>query len=345
MAIIDLRGEIGSNIALIGKSIGKIISDIKGPDAADRRTFFKRIQDEPDLLNNFGRIARDNPGVLQQMFPFLKDEDISGFESVLPTLEELQEDIQRSGLTPEVAGGELSPEVAATLSEFARARAVGTTPTGIALEPKRVAAAEAIPQADVTAGLRREVTGLTLGQESQDAWNTEIFNTAMDSFNALGMEEADVAALRDKLPAVFFDADNQEAFRQRRIIAQMQIDAQNLDRANERTDNFRRGVAARWTERTKTGLPETWQLFLFTQEMNERGKGLATGAIIPQNQTDIRLKEVAEAFSRTSQVDKIAEEAAVRTQIRAVIDRIGQLDSQGNFKNTRTVRQVLAEIE
>ena len=342
MAVIDLRGSIEGPLARIGGGIGQIITAIKGPDAADRKAFFKNIQDDPDLLNNFGSIARNNPGVLQQMFPFLKDEDIISFRGVLPTLGELKEDILRPALTPEKAGGELPPEIAAAMGEFARAGEVGATPTQLELREKRGVAAEAIPQKAVTAGLRREVTGLTTGQRAQDEFNTEIFNVAMDSFNALGLEEADAAALRDKLPATFFDADNQLAFERRKEIAQMQIDAQNLDRANERTDNFRRGVSARWTERTKVGLPETWQLFLFDREANNRAKELAGGAV-PESESDIRLLEVAQAFSRADQVDKGVEEAAVRTQIRAIIDRIGQLDSQGKFKNERTVRQVLAE--
>jgi hypothetical protein len=342
MAVIDLRGEVRENLALIGKSIGSIISSIKGPDAADRKAFFKKIQDDPELLNTFGKITRDNPGVLQGMFPFLRDEDIEGFQGVLPTLDDLREDIERPGLTPEAAGGGLPPEVATALSEFARAREVGAKPVEVALEPKRVAAAEAIPQEAVTAGMRRDVTGLTPGQSEQDKFNLEIFNTANTAFGELGLDEQKAAALRAKLPSVYFDADVQESFRQRRVIAQMQIDAQNLDRANERTDAFQRSVAARWVASTNVGTPETWQLFLFTQEMNERAKGLATESIIPQNQTDIRLMEVASAFSRADQVDKVTQEAAVRTQIRAIIDRIGRM-SEGSFVNERTVRQVLTE--
>jgi len=343
MAVIDLRGRgsIGENLARIGAAVGKTITAIKGPDAADRKAFFKKIQDDPDLLDNFGGIARDNPGVLQQMFPFLKDEDITSLRTVLPSLEQLQEKIERPGLTPEAAGGELPPEVASALSEFARAKTVGAKPAEVALEPKRVAAAEEIPQEAVTAGLRREVTGLTPGQTAQDAFNTEIFTTADSAFDDLNIEDKEKAALRAKLPSVYFDADNQEAFRQRKAIAQMQIDAQSLERANERTEAFQRSVGARWTERTKTGTPETWQLFLFTQEMNERGKGLAGGTIPPENQTDIRLMEVAQAFARADQVDKGLEVASVKTQIGALIARIEKKDSEGSFNLERTVREAL----
>ena len=123
----------------------------------------------------------------------------------------------------------------------------------------------------------------------------------------------------------------------------MRIDAQNLDRANERIDASQRSVAARWTERTKTGVPETWQLFLFTQEMNDRAKGLAEGTILPQNQTDIRLMEVANAFARADQVDKITEEAGIRTQIGILIGRINKRNSEGKFANERSVRLVLLE--
>ena len=342
--VIDLRRGGGPEaIRSIGASIGSIISSIKGPDAADRKAFFKRIQDDPDTLNNFGKIARDNPGVLQQMFPFLKDEDIEGFRNVLPTLEDLREATERPGLTPVAAGGQLTPETATALGEAARAQTVGMTPSELAIEPKKVVAAGEIPQEAVTAGLTREVTGLTPGQTAQDAWNTEIFNTAMDAFNALEMEEADVAALRAKLPSAFFDEDNQALFEQRRTIAQMQIDAQNLDRANERLGAFQRSIGARWTERTKTGTPETWRMFLFTEGMNERGKGLAEGSILPQNQTDIRLKEVADAFARADQVDKGMEEAAIKTQIGVLVGRINRRDSEGKFANERTVRLMLLE--
>ena len=343
MAVIDLRGEIGSNIALIGKSIGKIISDIKGPDAKNRRAFFQRIEEEPELFGEFGKIARDNPGTLQQMFPFLQDEDIENFRSTLPSLADLQEGIERPGLTPVTEGGTLTQETATALGESLRAQRADLTASELALVPKEVIAATGISQEDVTAGAVRDVTGLTPGQTAQDKFNLEIFNTANEAFDKLGLDEKQAATLRDKLPARFFDADNQLAFERRKEIAQMQIDAQNLERANERTDNFRRGVAARWTERTKTGLPETWQLFLFDRDVNSKAKALATGAAVPENESDIRLLEVAQAFARADQVDKITEEAAVRTQIRAIIDRIGQLDPEGKFKNGRTVRQVLAE--
>ena len=341
--VIDLRGSIEGPLGRVGASIGSIISSIKGPDAADRKAFFKRIQDNPELLNTFGKITRDNPGVLQGMFPFLRDEDIEGFQGVLPTLEDLREATERPGLTPETAGGQLTPETATALGEAARAQTVGMTPSGLAIEPKRVAAAEAIPQEAVTAGLRREVTGLTPGQTAQDAWNTEIFNAAMDSFNALGMEEADVAALRDKLPSAFFDPDNKRMFEQRKTLAQMQIDAANIDRARERLEASERSIGARWTERTKVGTPETWQMFLFTQEMNDRAKGLAEETILPQNQTDIRLMEVARAFARADQVEKSVEEAAVQTQISAIIGNVGKLDPFGNLLNPRSVRQVWTE--
>ena len=86
MAVIRLEG-LGANIALIGKSIGSVIKDIKGPDAADRRAFFKRIEDDPELFGQFGTIERDNPGTLKHMFKFLKDEDVKQFEETLPSLQ------------------------------------------------------------------------------------------------------------------------------------------------------------------------------------------------------------------------------------------------------------------
>ena len=338
MAVIDLRGDVARSLASLGQSIGGIID----PDKASRKRFQELLASNPQLAAALGRIEREAPGTLKNILPFdIPEEVISGLVAISPSIAELQADIQRPGLTPEAAGGELPPEVASALSEFARARAVGTTPTGLALEPKRVAAAEAIPQEAVTAGLEREVTGLTPGQTAQDKFNLEIFNTANTTFGELGLDEQQAAALRTKLPAAFFDADSQEAFRQRKEIAQMQIDAQNLDRANERTDNFRRGVAARWTERTKTGLPETWQLFLFDKEANVKAKELASGAKAPENETDIRLLEVAQAFSRADQVDKITEEAAVRTQIGALIGRIEKRDSEGKYVLERTVREAL----
>ena len=333
MAVIDLRGDVARSLARLGVSIGGII----GPNKEEKQQFRKLLATNPQLAEAFGRLERESPGTLRGIFPFLDEEIISGFVEIPPSVKEITGGIERGVLA------DLPPEAKQALGEFGVTGRFGTTPSELALEPKRVAAAEAITQEDVTAGFRREVTGLTPGGESLDAFRTEIFNTAMDSFNDLGLEEKELASLRDALPAAFFDEDNQESFRQRRMIAQMQIDAQNLERANERTDAFQRGVAARWTERTKTGLPETWQLFLFTTEMNDRAKGLADGSILPQNQTDIRLMEVANAFSRADQVDKSVEEAAIRTQIRAIIDRIGQLDSEGKFKNERTVRQVLAE--
>ena len=338
MAVIDLRGERGSNIALIGKSIGKVIRSIKGPDAADRRAFLGRVLGDPELLEKFGSIARDSPTALPR---FLKDEDIEMLQSTLPTLAELQEDIERPGLTPEPAGGTLTPETAASLGEFARAKTVGAKPSEVALEPKRVTAAGEISQEDVTAGLRRDVTGLTPGGKAQDVLVADLFKTAKDIVDELPVEEKEKIALRAAIPSALLKGDRVQAQKDRVIIAQMQIDAQTLDRANERLEASQRSIGARWTERTKTGTPETWQLFFFTQEMNDRAKGLAGGTILPQNQTDIRLMEVAQAFARADQVDKITEEAGVRTQIGILISRIEKKDSEGKFDLQRTVREAL----
>ena len=343
MAVIDLRGSIEGPLSRLGASIGQIITAIKGPDAADRKAFFKRIQDDPDLLDNFGGIARNNPGVLQQMFPFLKDEDITGFRSVLPTLDELREDIERPGLTPEAAGGELPPEIAATLSEFARAGAVGAKPAEVALEPKRVKAAEAIPQEEVTAGLRREVTGLTPGGKAQDDFRLEVFNSATTAIDELGLDEKNAATLRSALPAVFFDADAKSAHARRLEIANLQITAQTIDRANERLDAFRMGVAARWVNKTNVGLPETWQLFLYSKDANDRAKLLQSRAVAPENESDISLLEVADAFVRAKDADKIIEQAAASRQIPILIERIEKKDRNGNYALERSVRVALVE--
>lgn len=342
MTVIDLRGRgsPGESLARIGTAIGGVISKIKGPDAADRRAFLGRVLGDPELLEEFGSIARNSPKALPK---FLKAEDIEILKSTLPSLDELREDIARPGLTPEAVGGELPPEISTALSEFSRAGDVGATPAQLALESKRVKAAGEITQEDVTAGLRRKVTGLTPGQTAQDTLTADLFNTTKGIIDELPVEEKEKIALRAAIPSALLEGDRILAHKNRIELAQMRIDAQNLERANERTDAFRRSVGARWTERTKTGTPETWELFLFTQEMNERGKGLATGTILPQNQTDIRLMEIANAFSRADQVDKITEEGSVKTQIGVLIGRINRKDSKDNFANERSVRLVLLE--
>ena len=345
MAVIDLRGpgSPGENLARIGAAVGRTITAIKDPHKKERKEFADLLKRNPQLVGAFSRLDRRQPGIVGEIFPNLDEDTITAITSAPPDADELAGNLEIPVLTPEAEGGTLTPKDAKTIGEFARAARVRAKPAEIALEPKRVIGAEEVTQEDVTAGVRREVTGLTPGQTAQDAFNTEIFTTADTAFGELNLEEQEVAALRAKLPATFFDADNQRIFEQRKAIAQMQIDAQNLERANERTDAFQRSIGARWTERTKTGTPETWQLFLFTQEMNERGKGLAGGTILPQNQTDIRLMEVARSFSRADQVDKITEEAAVKTQIRALIDRIEETDRDGGMVLDRTVRQSLVE--
>lgn len=340
MAVIDLRGEVGANIALIGKSIGKVISDIKGPDAADRRAFLGRVLGDPELLEEFGSIARNSPKALPS---FLKEEDIDILKSTQPTLQELEDKAARPALTPVEQGGTLTQETATALGESLRAQRVGVTPSELALEPLRVEGVGELEQTDVTAGIKREVTGLTPGQSAKDALVADLFGTAIEIVDELPVEEKERIALRAAIPSALNEADRIQAHKNRVEIAQMQIDAQNLERANERTDAFRRSIGARWVERTKVGTPETWELFLFTQEMNDRAKGLATGTILPQNQTDIRLMEVATAFARADQVDKITEEASVRTAIAILIERINKKDAEGKFANERSVRLVLLE--
>lgn len=344
MAVIDLRGSIEGPLSRLGVSIGEIIKGIKGPDAKNRREFFKRIEEEPELFGEFGKIARDNPGALRHMFPFLQDEDVEEFRKTLPSLKDLQEGIERPGLTTVAQGGTLTPEVATALGESIRAQRADLTAPELALVPKEVKAAGAISQEDVTAGLKREVTGFTPGGEAQDKFNAEIFNTAFKAFGDLTDDEKELATLRAKLPAVFRDADVQELFRQRKILAQMQIDAANIDRVRERVDASERAIAARWVATTNVGVPETWQLFLFDIESNRRAKALNKGEIEVEGEADVRLLEVASAFVRGDQVDKIVQESAIDVQIRAILTRIGAVDRDGKFANTRSVRQSLTEM-
>ena len=341
MAVIDLRGDRLRNLALLGKSIGSVISTIKGPDAADRRAFLGRVLGDPELLEKFGSIARDSPTALPR---FLKEEDIEMLKSTLPTLEELKENIERPAVTPVEEGGILTQADAEALGEFSRAKEVGATPTDIDLRGKFKEAAGEISQEDVTAGLTADVTGrtpLTPGQQAKDDLTATIFKGASDIINELPVEEADKIKLRAALPSALFEADRIQAQKDRKEIAQMQIDAQTLERANERTDAFRRSIAARWVERTKAGTDEVWERFLYDPDAGRRARGLLDGSIAPVDESDVRLIEVATAFSRESQVSKIADESAVRTQIRTLIDRIEEKDSFGSFVLERTVREAL----
>ncbi|KKL16039.1 hypothetical protein LCGC14_2499590, partial [marine sediment metagenome] len=339
MAVIDLRGDVARSLASLGVSVGGIIS----PHKKEKKEFRNLIARNPQLVGAFSRMERQSPGAVREIFPFLDEEMITSITSAPPSPEELGEAIEIPALIPVEQGGTLTPEAAETLGKFAVTERFGTTPAAAALEPKRVIAAEAIPQEAVTAGLRREVTGLTTGQRAQDEFNTEIFNVAMDSFNALGLEEADAAALRDKLPATFFDADAKLAHERRLEITNLQITAQTIDRANERLDAFRMGVASRWVNKTNVGLPETWQLFLYSKDANDRAKLLQSRADVPENESDISLLEVADAFARAKDADKIIEQAAANRQIPILIERIEKRDSDGNYVLERSVRVALVE--
>ena len=338
MAVIDLRGDRLRNLALLGKSIGSIISTIKGPDAADRRAFLGRVLGDPDELEKFGKIARDSPRALPR---FLKDEDIEILKSTQPTLDDLREATERPGLTPEAAGGQLTPETATALGEAARAQTVGMTPSELALEPKKVVAAGEVSQEDVTAGVRRRVTGLTPGQTAKDTLTADLFKTAQGIIDELPVEEKEKIALRAAIPSALLEGDRIQAHKERIELAQMRIDAQTLERANERTDAFRRSIAARWVERTKTGTDEVWERFLYDPDAGRRARGLLDRSIAPVDESDVRLLEVATAFSRESQVGKIADQSAARNQIRILIDRIEEKDSFGSFVLELTVREAL----
>ncbi|KKM19276.1 hypothetical protein LCGC14_1657300, partial [marine sediment metagenome] len=203
-------------------------------------------------------------------------------------------------------------------------------------------AAGEISQEDVTAGLTADVTGrtpLTPGQQAKDDLTAIIFKGATEIINELPEDEAKKVKLREALPSALFEADRVQAQKDRKEIAQMQIDAQTLERANERTAAFRRSIAARWVERTKAGTDEVWERFLYDPDAGRRARGLLDGSIAPVDESDVRLLEVATAFSRESQVSKIAEESSVRTQIRTLIDRIEEKDSFGSFVLERTVRE------
>lgn len=343
MAVIDLRGpgSIPDSIDRLGAAAASVVTSIKGPDAKDRRAFFKRIEENPELFDEFGKIARDNPGALKGMFTFLKDEDIEQFRKTLPSLEDLKGAAVRPAFTPAEKGGTLTPEIATALGEAARAESVGLTAPELAIQPKEVIAAGKVPQADVTAGAIRDVTGLTPGQKAKDTLTADIFNTANGIIDELEVDEKEKLALRAAIPSALFEEDRVQAQKDRIAIAQMQIDAQTLERANERTENFRRSVAARWVERTNAGTAEVWQEFLYNPDANRRARGLLDGSITAVDEGDVRLIEVATALSRESQVSKIADESAVRTQIRLLIDRIERKDSEGKFALERTVREAL----
>ncbi|KKL19963.1 hypothetical protein LCGC14_2460230, partial [marine sediment metagenome] len=180
MAVIDLRGNVERALANIGASVGNIVR----PFEEEKKKFGAFIASNPKAAQGLADLERDAPGTLEAMFPFIDEELISGIKGIEPSLASLQEDIERPGLTLVEEGGTLTPEAAAALSRFGVTERFGTTPAEAILEPKREEAARVIPQRAVTAGLRREVTGLTTGQAAQDEFNTEIFNVAMDSFNA-----------------------------------------------------------------------------------------------------------------------------------------------------------------
>ena len=339
MAVIDLRGSIEGPLARLGGSIGQIVGRIVNPNKEEREEFQDRLRDTPELGAQLAQLDRQSPGFLDTNFGFLKQEVRDSIRALPPSLEELrgEEEIDVFQGLPE--------EMREQLTKLGLFKDVaGTTPAGAIIEGKREEVAPTITPEQVTQGLVEEVTGvpaLTPGQTAQDKFNLEIFNSASTAFGELGLNEQQAATLRAKLPAAFFDPDVQESFRQRKEIAQMQIDAQNLDRANERTDNFRRSVSARWTASTNVGTPEVWQKFLFDVDDNRKGRELDSGAISPENETDIRLLEVAQAFSRADQVEKITQESAVRTQIRTLIDRIEKKDSFGSFVLQKTVREAL----
>ncbi len=157
------------------------------------------------------------------------------------------------------------------------------------------------------------------------------------------MDEKKAATLRSALPAAFFDADAKLAHERRLEITNLQITAQTIDRANERLDAFRMGVASRWVNKTNVGLPETWQLFLYSKDANDRAKLLQSRADVPENESDISLLEVADAFARAKDADKIIEQAAANRQIPILIERIEKRDSGGNYALERSVRVALVE--
>lgn len=344
MAVIDLRrGGIGESIGRILSTVGQTIGTVKDPNKKERKEFSDALRNNPALAGALSRIERDSPGFLEENFDFLDEDVMSSIRAIPPSAAERLEDIQIPALTPVGEGGTLTPEIAEMLGQFGVTGALGTTPAGAVLEPKRVEAARVIPQEAVTAGLEREVRGLTPGQQAQDEFNLEIFNTANAAFDDLELTDQKKASLRAKLSSVFFDADVAESFRQRKAIAQMQLDAANIDRAAERLEAFERSQAARWVAITNIGTPETWQLFFFNREANERARGFLDGSVTPENENDIRLFEVATAFARADQVDKIVQESAARTQIRNIIERISRVDRDGKFVNERSVRLALAE--
>jgi len=344
MAVIDLRGEgsIPDSIRRLGGAAAGVITSIKHPHKEENEEFRDLIGRNPQLVGAFSQLNRRNPGVVAEIFPFLDEDMITAITSSPPSADELAGDIEIGSLTPVSEGGTLTPEAADILGKFGVTDRFGTTPTGAVLEPKRVEAARVLPQEAVTAGLERDVRGLTPGQKSQDDFNTEVFGAANAAFDEVEPDEKKRDALRAKLPAHFFDVDTQELFRQRRILTQMQIDAQNLDRANERTDAFQRSAAARWVTITNAGTPEAWQLFLFDNGARTRANELLGGASV-ENETDIRLLEVARAFSRAGQVEKITQSAAASRQVTDLIERIERRDRDGKPVLERSVRVVLTE--
>lgn len=339
MAVIDLRGpgSIPDSIRRLGGAVASVVSSVKFPNKEERKEFNEALRNNPALGERLAALDKRSPGFLDTNFGFLSEEVRESIRAIKPSAVQSAEAVTTEGFE------NLPEDVRKTLGQFGVTGVFGTTPSGAVLEPKRVEAARALPQEAVTAGLERDVRDLTPGGKAQDDFRLEVFNSATEAIGELGLDEKKAATLRSALPAAFFDEDSKLAHTRRLEIANLQIDAQNIDRANERLDSFQRGVAARWVNKTNVGLPETWQLFLYSKDANDRAKLLQSRTVSPENESDISLLEVADAFARAKDADKIIEQAAASRQIPILIERIERRDRDGKFFLERSVRVALVE--
>lgn len=341
-APIDLRGS-GRDFAQALASLGAGVSNIINPNQERQRQLKEAILADPSLAAKLAEQERNNPGFLSDLG--IGEDFAQRIIGVPRTTEQLVGGITRPGLTPVEEGGRLTPEISATLADIGAAGEFGVTPSEIAREPRVTRAVTETPQEAFTRGETARAAGGQPGQLAADDFRAGIFQLVQEGLDQIEPDEAKRAALRAELPSLFLEEDERLAHTRRLEIANLQIDAQNIDRARERQEAFRRNVAVRWQERTNAGTPEAWEAFVFDVDLNKRAKDLQLGTVSPDNDFDLGLLEVANAFDNARQAEKISDVAAAQRQVELLIGRIESRDPEdrGKFLLDRRVRAILTE--
>lgn len=291
--------QAGQNIA----SLGQAIADIINPNVEFQDQLKKAVAANPDLARELAALDRDNPGFLEKLGAGKIGENIKG---TAPSFSELLQGAARKGFAA------LPPD---EQQAWATSRALGTTPTGLALEgPTAKAVGKTVKeQPDLVQGRAEQViTGQTKGQRAQESLDLTLYGLANAWLGTQNLDAQAAAGARAKIPGVF---DREDMLLRAQLEASL-YGARTTTDFQESLARLNQADAQRWAQNTGVGTPADWMAFLYGD---------------PSKLDPKTVQKLTDAQNSISLEHKAVEYASTANRIAQTVDRINKT---GKFAKT-----------